>query len=146
MDKFTKTTEIDISAMNSMEEETPKSSKAGKVIAIILSLIIAIAIWLYVIETDPTKYDKTYNDIEVPIVNISDLNVQIENVSVVLSGTKRALADVKIEDIVIDAVDASAFTSEGTYKIKLTARVNDDISIEAHVENSGQVEVVVTKK
>ena len=41
MDKFTKTTEIDISTMHDvMEEETPKKNNFAKVIAIIISFIV----------------------------------------------------------------------------------------------------------
>ena len=149
MDKFTKTTEIDISAMNSMEEEAPKSSKVGKVIAIIVSFLIAVAIWLYVIETDPTKYDKTYENIPINIVNISQelsgCNIEVGDVTVILTGTKSALADIDESDIIVD-LNAQDISGVGTHTVYVKARVNDDISVEAKVKDSGRVEVVVTEK
>ena len=47
MAKFTKTTEIDISAMHEVvEEETPKKNRLGWIISIIVAIIIAFVVWL----------------------------------------------------------------------------------------------------
>ena len=51
MTKFTKTTEIDISAMQDViEEETPKRSKLSFVLPMIISVVLAFFIWIYVTE------------------------------------------------------------------------------------------------
>lgn len=95
MDKFTKTTEIDISAMHDvMEEETPKKNKAGKIIAIIISLIAAICIWVYAtekngkIETDTYEVQETFEN-------------EALDFCVYVSGTESQLADFDASKIVI---------------------------------------------
>ncbi len=102
MDKFTKTTEIDISAMNDvMEEETPKKSNLGKIISIIVSLIIAIAIWLYITDND-TK--------EIIFEDVAVIN-STETVDVKVVGASNAREGLQKEDIKVTK------TEDGKYKI-----------------------------
>ena len=95
MDKFTKTTEIDISAMHDvMEEETPKKNKAGKIVAIIFSLIAAICIWVYAAETNGSIETDTY-EVQATFDN------ELMDFYVYVSGTNSQLADFDAKDIVI---------------------------------------------
>ena len=106
MDKFTKTTEIDISAMVDMEDETPKKSTAGTIVALIVCLIVSLFIWVFVMETDSSLIEKTYDDISVTIVNNTEnLNITAEDVSVAIKATRSDFADLKKQDItaVLDA-------------------------------------------
>lgn len=100
MDKFTKTTEIDISAMTEMEDETPKKSNVGNIIAFISCLIFAIIIWLFVMEIDTTIQERTYNDISIEKIGDAGYTVSGElSVDVVLTGISRELANIGKEDI-----------------------------------------------
>lgn len=100
MDKFTKTTEIDISSMNdSMEEATPKKNKSSKIIAMILSLVVAFGIWVYVLETDTTVVKDLYENI--PVIGMTDVYVNVW-----VEGTNSQLADVKAEYIEVTKSDA----------------------------------------
>ncbi len=100
MDKFTKTTEIDISAMTEMEDETPQKSSTGKIIAMICCLILAMIIWLFVMEIDTTIQEREYNDISVePIGNAGYTILGDLNVDVTLTGINRELADINKDDI-----------------------------------------------
>lgn len=119
MDKFSKTTEIDISDAMGIEDDTPKKSKKGKIIAVILSVLIAICIWLYVMQTDTTLYERDYKDISVTVVNENGYNVTVsDTVTVTLKGMKSTLADIKKSDITVQA-DASSVVSEGEIELAL---------------------------
>ena len=102
MDKFTKTTEGELSNVNMVEEEAPKEGKKGKIIAIIISLLLAIVAWLYVVETDETIVEKEFNDIAVVILDNSEqFNIIADNVSVTLCGTNSRLVDIDPSKIVV---------------------------------------------
>ena len=75
MDKFTKTTEIDISSMSAIEEDTPKSGKWGKIVALILCLLLSVIIWVYVMETDTSIKTKTIEDVRVTSVTANGLTL-----------------------------------------------------------------------
>ncbi len=100
MDKFTKTTEIDISAMTEMEDETPKKSNVGKVVAMIFCLILAIFIWLFVMEIDTSIQEREYKDISVEKIGDAGYTVLGDLcVDVVLKGVSKELADISKDDI-----------------------------------------------
>lgn len=143
MDKFTKTTEIEISNMNSFEEEAPQKSKVGKVIAIIISLLLALVAWIYVTETDETEVEKEFKNIKVVVQNQSEqFNITADNVSVTLIGTNSQLVDVDSNDIVIyvDALskrpgDATSYyvtTNDISYNGKSEVKVKET-SIDVHI-------------
>ena len=119
MDKFSKTTEIDISDAMGIEDDTPKKSKKGKIIAVILSVLIAVCIWLYVMQTDTTLYERDYKDISITVVNENGYNVTVsDTVTVTLKGMKSTLADIKKSDLTVQA-DASSVVSEGEIELAL---------------------------
>ena len=100
MDKFTKTTEIDISAMNDMEDETPKKSSAGKIIAMILCLIFAIIIWFLVMELDSTSQERKFEGISVELIGSEGYMIQGDlTIDVVFNGTNKNLANIDANDI-----------------------------------------------
>lgn len=109
MEKFTKTTEIDISAMNEIEDEAPKKSNVGNVIAIIVCLLLAILIWVFVIETDDSLTSKVYK------VNVTDTvdGYEIVNTSinVEIKATRSDLADLSKDEIIV-TIDKTALNKE----------------------------------
>ena len=83
MEKFTKTAQIDTTPLQLIEEDTPKTSKAGKIVALIICLLLSIGIWVYVVETDTTTHSKTYTEIEVTVLNADKkFNISAEKVTV----------------------------------------------------------------
>ena len=117
MDKFTKTTEVDISNMNTVEDEAPQKGKIGKIIAIVISLLLAVSIWIYAMETDETKVEKEYTDIKVVVQNApKQFNVTASDVSVTLVGTNSQLVDVDWSEITV-IVDASSISEAGVYEM-----------------------------
>ena len=94
MAEFTKTTEIDISAMHEViEEETPKRSKLALVLPIIISVILAFFVWIYVTENSDDVKTKTFT-VQVPNEEIT-LDIEVE-------GTYSALADINEGSFQID--------------------------------------------
>ena len=61
MDRFSKTTEIDTAEITAatMEDDTPKKSKATNIIALVLCLLIAVIVWIFVMETDTNYIEKS---------------------------------------------------------------------------------------
>lgn len=100
MDKFTKTTEMDISAMHETEEKAPKKSSIGSIIAIVLCLLIAVVIWLYAMEIDIAEHTREYNDVSVDLIGSADYDVSGNlSVNVVLIGHNSDLVDIDKSDI-----------------------------------------------
>ena len=126
MEKFTKTTEIDISAMNEIEDEAPKKSNVGNVIAIIVCLLLAILIWVFVIETDDSLTSKVYK------VNVTDTvdGYEIVNTSinVEIKATRSDLADLSKDEIIV-MIDKTALNKEiDTQKLP----------VKVHIESSNE--------
>lgn len=96
MAEFTKTTEIDISAMHEViEEETPKKNKWRWILSIIISIVLAFIVWLYVTEVSTDEHTKVFYDIQV-------VNAENETVNVAVTGTYSELADLKKDHIVVN--------------------------------------------
>ena len=147
MDKFTKTTEVDISNMGLIEEDTPQKSKAGKIIAIVISLLLSISIWLYVVETDKTEVEEVYENIVVHVLNEPDgYKVKAENVTVILTGTNSKLVDIDEADIIVE-IKADNLTEEDTIVTEYKAYINGEVepSVEVKVK-SNKIKVKVAKE
>ena len=149
MDKFTKTTEVDISNMGLIEEETPQKSKAGKIIAMIISLLLAVSIWLYVVETDDTLVEKEFNNVEVKIVNLSaDQEIVADPVTVILTGTNSKLVDIDEEDIIVEIdadkiEDGDTFVNEEHYRAYINGEEAPSIDVKV---KSSKIKIKVTRK
>ena len=103
---------------------------------IILSLIIAVGLWAYVIgETNPTD-TKTFRDIPITFINgevLEDSNLAVletsaDTMSVTLSGTRTNINKLSERDItaVVDLADAA----KGKNELKINVRVPDNVEIE----------------
>ena len=102
MDKFSRTTEIDTTGvLNAIEQDAPKKSRRGNIIALVVCVFAAIFIWLYVVDTDKEIIEMEYLNVPV-IVEGSEYDVDVKTmVDVTIRGTKGALVDVKRSEIKI---------------------------------------------
>lgn len=103
---------------------------------IVLSLIIAVGLWAYVIgETNPTD-TKTFRDIPIMFINedalddsnLAVLDVSADAMSVTLSGTRSNINKINAQDITatVDLADAG----KGKNELKINIRVPDTVEIE----------------
>ena len=130
MDKFSRTTELDTAGvLNAIEEDTPKKSRRGNIIALIVCLVVAVVIWGHVMNTDTTVYEKDYVDIDI-IVDSNEYTVTPKGtLSVVVKGTKSELVDIKRSEIKA-VINSSQINREGEYKVPVTCYVEEDVDIE----------------
>lgn len=111
MDKFTKTTEIDISTMHDvMEEETPKKNNFAKIIAIIVAFIVAVVFCVYIMDTDTTPIVESY---QVQVEGTEDI------VTVQVKATNSQLADIK--EVIV------SYGENGEYVVKFLNRKQEEI-------------------
>lgn len=100
MDRFTKTTEGELFNVNMVEEEAPKKSKASKIVAIIVSLVLAVSAWLYVINGSTGEME--FTNIKVTVLDETEkFNIVAEDVSVTLCGTYGQLVEIDPSKIVV---------------------------------------------
>lgn len=124
MDKFTKTTEIDISAMNEMEDETPKKSRVGTIVALIVCLFVSLFIWIFVMETDTSLVEKDFENISVTIINNkNNFEITAEDITVAVKATRSDFADFKKQDIMV-TLDASTVTLPGKQNAQIEIKIN----------------------
>ena len=111
---------------------------ASRRFTLVLSLLLAIVLWLYVInvvETEAsdritTQVNFDYNDVYTDL-GLDIIEKPVVNVSVFVQGENRVIGGLSSQDIVVYP-DYSAVNGEGEYKLSLVARkVNslDDFDI-----------------
>ena len=131
MDKLTKSAEVNSFDSSSLEEETSKKSKVTKVIALVISLLLAVAIWLYVVETDETIFEEEFV-VDVEILNAdSAYEITANDVTVVVKGTTSQLVDIDKSDIIVK-VDMDSLEkpiSVGKVDVKAEVSVSNDSSV-----------------
>ena len=109
---------------------------ANKRFNIILSLIIAICLWAYVIgETNPTD-TRTFRDIPIVLVgeqalednDLALLSVSAETINVTLTGARANINQIEDRDIFASVNLAEA--AKGESQLKINLRVPDNVEIE----------------
>ena len=148
MDKFTKTTEMDISAMSDMDNSTPQKSKLGSIISIIFCLLIAVVIWLFAMENDVTEHTREFNDIRVNLIGNNDYTVSGDlNIDVVLIGANKDLADIKKEDIyvILDFSKINNIFSNTEHEYSVDIHLPEELSERVFSEDA-TVKLTINKK
>ncbi len=114
---------------------------------IVISLIIAIGLWAYVIgETNPPD-TKTFRDIPIQLINESVLednglaikSVSAESLNLTLTGSRAGISQVDLSDIsaTVDLADAA----EGDNQLKITIRIPEGVELEDKSLNKVTVSV-----
>ena len=148
MDKFTKTTEMDISAMSEMENDTPKKSKLGSIISIIFCLLIAVIIWLFAMENDVTEHTREFNDVYVNLIGNDGYTVSGDlNIDVVLVGINKDLADIRKDDIyvILDFSKINNLITATEHEYSVDIHLPDEINERVSSEDA-TVKLTITKK
>ena len=148
MEKFTKTTEMDISAMSEMENPTPQKNKLGSIISIIFCLLIAVVIWLFAMENDVTEHTREFDNIQVNLIGNDGYLVSGNlNIDVVLVGTNKDLADIEKEDIyvVLDFSKINNLISNTEIDYSVDVHLPDEINERVFSEDA-TVKLTIIKK
>ena len=137
MDKFSRTTEIDTTGvLNAIEQDAPKKSRRGNIIAFVLCVLAAIVIWLYVMDTDSEIIEKEF--VEVPVV-VEDCGYDVEiktPVNITIKGTKGELVDIKRSEIKV-VVESERIQEKAAYGAMLT-----QVPITYYIEDGADVDIV----
>ena len=137
MDKFSRTTEIDTTGvLNAIEQDAPKKSRTGNIIAFVLCVLAAIVIWLYVMDTDAEIIENEYLD--VPVV-VEDCGYDVEvktQVDIIIKGTKGELVDIKRSEIKI-VVESERIQEKAAYGAMLT-----QVPITYYIDGGADVDII----
>ena len=138
MDRFSKTTEIDTSevAAATMEEDTPQKSKVNNIIALVVCLLIAVVIWLFVMEKDTELMEKKFEG--VPVYSDYTEVVSTTNADITVNGIRKNIVDLKSEDFKIVEVN-------GQYEIFLIGGKADIFAL-TNESTANEIKVSVTEK
>lgn len=111
----------------------------------IMSVVAAIILWIYVVDTQTTIEEKVISGVPVVIENFDNTgNIDIvsgkeHTIEVTVSGTRNDIAEISQKDIVVTA-DMYGIDSAGTYKLDLNITSPDGVTI----VNKSASEVSVT--
>lgn len=99
----------------------------------IVALLLAIIVWLFVMEVNPPDVRATYEDIPVLILNASGYTVVPKNeedltVDVVVTGKKNRIHSLNEQDITL-VIDAGKITESGEYQLEVQCAVPGEFKI-----------------
>lgn len=144
----------------SVETGKPQNKKRrSRVIPLMLSLLLAFALWFYVVSVESPIYEKTFSLVPVTVTQAqgegalsvySGANAAVE---ITVSGRRSVLNQLTVEDFDITA-DVSNYTAAGRYDVPLifgvpdgTTKVSSNIDyISVYLDNRISVSVPVTVK
>jgi hypothetical protein len=101
MDRFSRTIDTDTAEYANIEDSTPtKRGKLSKIIAIIVCFLLAVVMWLYVMEVNTENVEFTIDN-----VNYIENGVEADKKIVVKAvGQKNFIADAKRADVTVHGV------------------------------------------
>lgn len=140
MDRFSKTTEIDTAeiAAATMEDDTPKKSKVTNIIALVLCLLIAVVVWVFVMETDTNYIEKNFDSVSV-YADITNEN-PVDKVDIVITGIRKNVIDIDNDDIKL------VLLSDGGYDVYLSEDKSQDFVAELQINPNDEIFVTVRRK
>ena len=99
----------------------------------LVALLLAVIVWLFVMEVNPPDVRETYEDIPVLILNASGYNVFPKNeedlfVDVVITGKKNRIHALSEQDITL-IIDAGKITEGGEYQLEVQCAVPSEFKI-----------------
>lgn len=144
----------------SVENEQPSDKKhRSRIIPLILSLLLAFALWFYVVSVESPVYEKTFSLVPVSVTQaqgegaLSVYSGGSATVEVTVSGRRSVLNQLTVEDFNVTA-DVSGYTTAGKYDVPLsfgmpegTTKVSSNIDyISVYLDNRTSVSVPITVK
>ncbi len=137
-----------------MADMTTNETRGGHhdFVAKIVCLLLALILWVYVMEVENPDWEETVSDIPVELVNTDEIEIDhdltiyggySEKVEITLRGRRNKLSEITADDIKATA-DVSEITEPGEYTLPISVIVPDDSElVGSSVEN---VTVLVDKR
>lgn len=122
----------------------------SKIWKLVISAVLAIALWVYVVSVVSPGSEKTYYDVPVNLNNLTGLNDNFiiteydDSVDVRLEGNRTDLNELDADSIVIEA-DLSGIPTSGVHKIDYTVRPTGNFASNAFVYKSSSPERLTVK-
>ncbi len=139
MDRFSKTTEIDTAeiAAAAMEDDTPKKSRISIIIALVSCILIAIIIWMTVMEADTNPFQREYDDVKI-YASCTDVD-PIDSTTITVKGLRKVIVDIKASDFKVVKV------GENDYDVYLVGDMAGVYTIENESTGSSIIVSVLEK-
>lgn len=156
MNNIEKPKAVNVAAQNGGKKEKKNRSR---LIPLIFSLLLAFALWFYVVSVESPVYEKTFSLVPVTVVQsqeegaLSVYSGGTAAVELTVSGRRSVLNQLTVEDFDLRA-DVSGYTTAGKYDVPLTfgmpegtTKVSSNIDyISVYLDNRISVNLPVTVK
>ena len=119
------------------QDAVEEAKTSGHIIVKLSCLIVAFAIWLYVVGTDTSPFEKSLTGVPISLTGVTDLaaagNMSVisgydETVDLLISGKKTEVQDLTSEDIEV-SVDVSALKEAGKYSLPVSVKLPSGVSL-----------------
>lgn len=138
--------------MNSNETKNNKKRRVPAIIPKAVCVLLALILWLYVMDTVNPDWEQTFED--VPITLVSTEEIEIDNgltiykgysntVDITVRGRKTEIAQYSVDDFTVTA-DVISITEAGEYTLPITVEVPGEL--ELITQSVAEVDVFVDKK
>lgn len=109
------------------ERQLARKEKQRKIVSAIVSVIIALALWVYVVNQENPTVDRTFSNVKVELINEAELadndlaikTAEEQSVKVTVTGRRSTLVDLKSSDIVATADLSSCVSGENYLDVNI---------------------------
>ncbi len=126
--------------------------KKHSIFAKILCLLLALILWLYVMDSENPDWEETFEDVPVTLINTDDIEIDngltiysgySNSVDITVRGRKNEVAGITADDFSVTA-DVSSIKAVGEYTLPVTVSLEKDAEIVSR--SISEVTVLVDKK
>lgn len=128
------------------------SRKNHHIAAKLLCLLIALVLWIYVMDSENPDWEETFEDVPITLVNTDDIEIDngltiysgySNTVDITVRGRKNEISDITADDFTVTA-DVKSIEAVGEYTLPVTVSLEKDAVIASQSVDS--VTVLVDKK
>ena len=120
-----------------LSQKPKKAGKISNIIALVICFMMAVVMWLYVMQTDSPEYEETFTRVPLVIEGIAELsdssNLSVisgwdQRVSVTVKGRRSDIAKYADADLVA-AVSVGNITYTGAYTLDVSVELPDGLQL-----------------
>ncbi len=128
------------------------SLKGHNAVAKIVCLLLALVLWIYVMDAENPDWEETFEDIPVSLINTDEIEIDSgltiysgysNTVDITVRGRKNALSELTADDFAVTA-DVQSISSVGEYTLPVDIKLEKDVEIVS--QSASEVTVLVDKK